>query len=149
RKVGVESGAKFRIHVTVRRLLFAVWLVDYAVDVKRAENSGGAIIGDNNYAVATRCDKRMITRGHGISASVRRADNKRHKRNCQKTLANVSNHCRTISKTSLPASPVGRRTRCRNRGRRSRCASWKPNLHRCARRRDDQTRYGLREFFRP
>jgi len=34
--------------VTIRRLLFAVWLVDYAVDVKRAENSGGTIIGDNN-----------------------------------------------------------------------------------------------------
>ena len=47
-------------------MLFAVWLVDYGVDVKRAENSGGAIIGDNNYAVATRCDKRVINSWHRI-----------------------------------------------------------------------------------
>ena len=56
--------------MTVRRLLFAVWLVDYAVEVKGAENSGGAIIGDNNYAIATRCDKRVINSRHRIFMSI-------------------------------------------------------------------------------
>ena len=62
--------------MTVRRLLFAVWLVDYAVDVKRAENSGGTIIGDNNYAVAARCDKRVINSRHRILMPIGRPNQK-------------------------------------------------------------------------
>ena len=41
-------------------MLFAVWLVNHAVDVKRAENSGGALISDNNYAITPRRDIRVI-----------------------------------------------------------------------------------------
>jgi hypothetical protein len=73
-------------------MLFAVWLVDYAVDVKRAENSGGAIIGDNNYTVATWRDERVISCRDRIFAAVGSADEKRHEGGCQKPFANVSNH---------------------------------------------------------
>ena len=94
--------------MTVRRLLFAVWLVDYAVDVKGAENSGGATIGDNNYAVATRCDKRVISLRNGIFTAVRSADQKWYESRCQKAFTNIGNHELIISKTSPPALPAGR-----------------------------------------
>ena len=54
-----------------------------------------------------------------------------------------------ISKTCLPASLAGHRTKYRNRGQHSRCVFLKPNLRQCAQRRDDRTRCGLRESFRP
>src|SRR5437016_1933602 len=54
-----------------------------------------------------------------------------------------------ISKIFRPASPARRRTRCRNRGRRSRYEFLKPSLRRCVLRTDDQRRCERREFFHP
>ena len=65
---------------------------------------------------------------------------------CLRTSAIID---RNITLGTFPVpSPVRRRTRCRSRGRRSRCASLKPSLRRCVRRRGDRKRCGRREFFR-
>ena len=65
RKVGVESGAKFRIHVTVRRLLFAVRpRINDAVDVKRAQYRGCILVRKHNYAVSARRDLGVINGRH-------------------------------------------------------------------------------------
>jgi hypothetical protein len=76
----------------IRQALFAVWLVDYAVDVKGAENSGGAVIGDNNYAVAARGDKRVVSCRNGIFSSVRSANDKGHERSCYQAFTDINNH---------------------------------------------------------
>ena len=50
----------------IRSALFAVRLVDYAIDVERTENGGRAIIGDDNFAVAAWRDEGMIYRRHRV-----------------------------------------------------------------------------------
>jgi hypothetical protein len=45
-------------------------LVDYAVDVKRAEDCGGTIVRDDNYAVAPWRDEDVISCRNRILAAI-------------------------------------------------------------------------------
>jgi hypothetical protein len=83
-------------------MLFAVWLVDYGVDVKRAENSGGAIIGDNNYAVGTRCDKRVINSWHRILMPIGRPNHKWNEWNSIEAFTDINNHTDHYTKNFPP-----------------------------------------------
>ena len=70
--------------------------------MKRAQERGGTIVSDNDYAVAARCDKGVISVGTEYSwpSEVRMRNGTKGTR-C-KAFANISNHRRIISKTSLP-----------------------------------------------
>jgi len=78
--------------VAVRWLLFAVWLVDYAVDVKRSENSGGTIVSDYDNTVAAWGDKGVISCRNGIFSAVRSANDKRYERSCYEAFTDINNH---------------------------------------------------------
>jgi hypothetical protein len=76
----------------IRQSLFAVWLVDYPVDVKRGENSGGTIVSDYDNTVAAWGNKGVISCRNGIFSAVRSANDKRYERSCYEAFTDINNH---------------------------------------------------------
>lgn len=88
----------------VRYRLLAVCLLDHAIDVKRAKDSGGALVIVNDNSITSRRGVGVIGRRNRILVTIRCPDAEWDERNAMQAFSDLINHGRIISKTCLPAS---------------------------------------------
>jgi hypothetical protein len=70
--------------------------------VDRTEDCCGILVGEYNYVMTPRRNLRVIDSGNGIFVSIRRADDKRHKRHASKPSANAVDHATLYQKLPGP-----------------------------------------------